>query len=538
MSFPLKSHFFNAIIFQTKLKNFIFRKLNQTNINGKGGEYVKTIIDFRTDTNGKGVRLNRADLETLLFLFEHKLVSQTQLYEFYSLFKHIHYDSFRKRMSKFAKNKIIQIKKYEFTKKKSGIVKNLILLDIEGYEILYAAGFLDEGKEEFLNWTNWDRTIATKEVVIEAIKSDVLRTGVLFGGEHRHLYIFNKDKALNQNLIEESDLLKGKMIYKKGEPPIYLSWQPLKSKFLSNVLYSASTYELVFNNLKPEIEPDWILGINQHIINIEIDLGYRTLIKVGDSETTSVDELLKKYVRLSKRHPQLKHNILYVYLDDSIPLRKNYGRKIQRIKNFKQRIMDDEIRQSSLNIFVLSLERSKAVLNNLLSIFRGEQSKRLIRKQVVTDLINNLNVNNGYSVLHLAGEQVHRLYPSSNKRINEAVLIRWKEEHQLMNRVLIPVVALEGDIRTQDYVQRLSLDLKLKKSAWGLPYDTKILMIYPDRDSMKNDIIRDDIELSSVCITNLEDMKIYESTNQPIKFYDITRKGEISFDEATRCDES
>lgn len=486
-----------------------------------------TIIDFRTGNNGKGIRLNRADIETLLFLFEHKLISQTQLYEFYILFKGMHYDSFRKRMSKFAKNKIIQFKRYEFTKKKNGIAKDLILLDVEGYEILYAAGFLKEEREEYQNWTNWDRTLATKEVVLQAFKFEMLRTGVLFGVENRHLYVSPKAP-------QRQDTFSGKLALYKNQPPLYFSWNPaVFNKAPHNIFYSSPSYRGI---LPVDVEPDWILGLDRRFINIEIDMGYRTLIGEEGSNTKSVDELIREYVELSHKFP-IELSILYIYLDDSIPFRKNYGRKIQRIKNFKQKIMDDkDIRDSSLNIYVVSLERSENVLKNLLSIFHGEQSKLSILQQTLAGISNSLNEDADYSISRLAGEHIHRLYPLTKDLIDEALLVTRKEGNQKSERILIPAVILEGDIRSHNDIQKLSHELKVNKMMWGLPYDTKVLMIYPDKESMMNDILRDDLEQNSICLTNMEDIKKYSETNQPIKLYDITRRGEISFEHATRCD--
>ncbi|WP_121616795.1 hypothetical protein [Virgibacillus halodenitrificans] len=495
-----------------------------------------TIIEYITDKKtGKGIRFNRADVETLLFLFEHKLISQNQLYEFYILFKDIHYDSFRKRMNKFAKNKIIQFKRYEFTKKKNGVVKNLILLDVNGFQILYAAGFLSKEQESYEIRTNWDRALATKEVVLQTIKSDISRTGALFGVENKHLYISHKIKSLEQGFIQEKDVLNGKLTLNKNGS-IFSDLDPVIFDRLPNdLLFSLPTYKLILPISKEiEIEPDWILGINNNFINFELDAGYRTLVKEDNSDTKSVDELLKEYLKLLNRNPEMKMNILYIYLDDSYPFRKNYGRKIQRIKNFKQKIMDDEeIRESPLNIYVLSLERSENALKNLLPVLRGEQSKTYILKQSVTCITNLLKLDNRYSISHLYGELFHQHFPLAKELIDEVLLINWEENYKKFERVLIPIVVFEGDVHSQHIVNQLSEEIKNNKMKWGLPYDTKVLVIYPNRESMENDVLRDDIVQHSVCLTNMEDIKTYHSTNQPIKLYDITRKGEIPFEDAT-----
>jgi hypothetical protein len=501
----------------------------------------KPVIDYRTGNNAKGVRLTHADLETLLFLFEHKLISQTQLYEFYTLIKDIHYDSFRKRMNKFAKNGIIQFKKYEITKKRKGVVKNLILLDTKGYEILYAAGLLERMDNPYQNRTNWDRLLATKEVVLQAIKLDMQRTGLLIGGDNKHLYILQKEKALKQNLIKEEDIRKEKMILHEVKKPLVLNYDSKPFVLKPNILYSFSSYRTMFPNIEHHAEPDWILGINQNILNIEIDTGYRTLIK-EESETISVDEQMKKYIELSEQFSSLKHTVLYIYMDDSFPFRKNYGRKTQRIKNFKQFIMQEEkIRNSSLNIFVSSLERSKYILGHLLSCFRGILNKEKMLREAMTCLMETLEAEHKYTILHFKNrEEIIRNFslPAYQLSVDELLSITWKDGDQPKERVLIPFVLFEGDVRSQDEVQLLSKQLKENKLIWGLPDDSKILIIYPDQNSMKGDILRNDIPNDSVCFSNMEDLKRYCSSNQPLKLYDITRKGEWPFEYATRCIES
>lgn len=498
-----------------------------------------TIIDYRTGENGKGIRLNIADIETLLFLFEHKLISQTQLYEFYILFKNIHYDSFRKRMSKFVKNKIIQFKKYEFNKKKSGIVKNLILLDTEGYEILYAAGLLKRKQEDYQNPTNWDRILATKEVVLHAIKEEAQRAGVLFGIEHQHPYVFQKEKAIK--LIQEDDLIDGNMILSKGQKPIYFNWNPIiPRKIPKGTPYSSSGYDVMFRiDADYEINPDWILGFDEQILNIEIDTGYRTLVREENSKSRSVDEQLKRYINLANYFSKFKIelSVLYVYLDDSIPFRKNYGRKTQRIKNFKQKMIEEEvIRDSSLNIYVCSLDRSQNVIRNLLSVFHNEQSQKSIIKQLLIELFNYLKLDSKYKVSYFNKEKINHFYPLSSQSIEQALYITWKEGNQISERFLIPIPIIEGDIRSQNKAQHLSEQLNGNKQNWGLPYDSKVLMVYPDRESMKGDILRDDIVSNSVCVTNLEELRKYQSKEQQINFYDVTRRGEIAFEDATKCD--
>ncbi|MEX3623640.1 hypothetical protein [Viridibacillus arvi] len=500
------------------------------------------VINYQTGINEQGLRLNRADVESLLFLFEHKLISQPQLFQFYTLIKSIHYDSFRKRIGKFANLGLVQIKKYSISKKRKGVETNLIQLTTKGHWLLKEAGFLNDSTFEInQQGAKWDRSLAIKEVVLHAIKSEGQQHGVVIGGENKHLYLFQKERAARLNLIGKADdeFPHNTVFISAEQFPLEENTSSDEKSFVlkPNILYSFRSFIDMFPNVNHEsvVEPDWILGINNNLLNIEVDTGYRTFVKgeANNGETITIEEQMKKYVQLVEKYP-LQHTVLYVYLDDSFSFKKNYGKKIQKIRNFKQLIMNDELMKNSpLEIYVLSLESSRNAIETLLRLYRGDITDESLINDTFIYLSNKYLIQGKYSSRLLSSNnarELHYLIPMEELNLHKLFYFSASEGGRV-EKILIPIPMYEGNVRNQYHLQQLSIQLKENKLKWGLPDDSKILAIYPNKDSMDKDIFRSDIANEQVILCNLENLAVTDNNSI---FYDTTRKGEMSFDEATR----
>lgn len=546
----LKSNFFGAIMFQN-ISDLYFRQSTITFYKTRGGEKLEnTIIKYITGPNGKGLKLNRADVETLLFLFEHKLISQPQLFQFYSLIKAIHYDSFRKKVNKFAKLGLIQLKKYVIKKKRKGVETTLIQLTEKGFWLLKKAGYLNNTSFDINQiGMKWDRTLAIKEIVLHAIKAEGMKKGVVTGGQNKHLYLFDKKKATALNLVTnaEYDLPPNTVTIcsnEFSEDMTKISSEKIVDSFVlkRDILYSFNSITQMFPNDSHEnmLEPDWILGLNNNLLDIEVDTGYRTfvngeeIIELGKAVT--IEERMNQYIQLHENYP-LNHTVIYVYLDDSFLFKKNYGKKLQRIRNLKKIIMNvDSIRESPLDIYVISLESSKNVVETLFHLFRGDISDEGLIEDAFKEISSKSEINAHYTNQLLSIEnarQLNYLIPQEELRIQKLFYFYALKNGKRIEKVLIPIPMYEGNVRSQALLQHLSNLLKENKLKWGLPDDSKILAIYPNKEAMDRDIFRSDAVKEQIILCNLEELKF----DKYCKFYDINRKGEMSFNEATRNNE-
>jgi hypothetical protein len=507
-------------------------------------------IKFITGKNAQGLYLENADIQTLLFLNEQKLISQMQLYEFYKLFKHVHYDSFRKRMRKFEEKGIIQKRKYVLMRK-NGFRLDLLRITPKGASILIEAGLLSKASGSYEPKKNYDHVLGTKEVVIQAIRHEAEQTGFMLGGGGEHLFLFN-NKAPNDQLKTSQflNIPSGNIrIYENEDLGVNQQIQRGEQRFrLINTLYSFDPYRYRYldENRNHFIIPDWVFGfsdgINNYRINIEVDTGSEKF-KKGESDErlniVSIEAKIENYIKLAKLYPRNKHFILIAHLDNSITVKGDYGRKISRIKNFKQRIIGVQgFLDSPLEIYVFPIARSKKVVGHILESIKGKYSEESLLQQAIRALINNPYLIKQYKIDVIESHEGLKAKNILATKLDYTVpgIITFTERypqnpHDIFEQSFIPVILFEGDVRSQDKLVYLSEQVEKHQYSW--PKNTKILAIYPDKDSMMGDILRSDVLEKHVYLSNLEDLSTYTKTddvNTTRILYNVKRKDDLPFE--------
>lgn len=483
------------------------------------------LIEYKID-NKQGLRLRRADVETLLFLFEEKVLSQKQLYRFYSLFvqQGIHYDSFKKRISKFIRLGLIKNYKYIVKNKRHGVRMNMLQLTEKGHWLLVTANFL---KSDFTEITNnrLDRTLASKEILLHFLEEQSQNKGYFISAATQNLYLTTKYTELIDGFIASSYLKSVDQpikIHANQYPTLFVNSKPLIDvSNLNNGLFF-NIEQKSFNSVSIS---DGVLVVDQHPILVEIDFGHKTIIKNTELNRGSEEEAAK-VPKVQERILSLVNDIsnsdeatiLYVYVDDAILFRRYYGEKNNRIHTFKKHfidVLDNEEKSNFIgkdkqtNLFVCSLSRSENVTGTILKYIRGELlEERLIDKTFIA--------------FHQFIEQVEAKQKQFTniqhvKPLNDGQdLIIFKElnikhvfhlkQTEYIDAFFIPLVMYEGNFQCQQQLHFLSQQFKKNKEKLGLPKESRILAIYHNAESMEHDICRDDIEFEEVIFCNLEEL--------------------------------
>ena len=117
--------------------------------------------------------------------------------------------------------------------------------------------------------------------------------------------------------------------------------------------------------------PDAAYQLGSLYFHIEIDRGTEKIKKGGEDHLlnkTSVEGKIEKYIQLAKEHPNIHHCILFVCLDDSIPLRSDYGMKTKKNCLHKGRnyLYTEFLDTNNLTMYLFRLGRSPFLISQLL----------------------------------------------------------------------------------------------------------------------------------------------------------------------------
>jgi hypothetical protein len=481
-------------------------------------------VKYITDSNDKGVYLTDSDMHLLLFLYEQRLLAQTQLYEFYKLFHQpMTYNAFCNRLARLDEHKIIRRTRYELVRK-SGLFLYLVEISPIGTELLYNAGYLNKKIWNKAAKTNVEHTLGIKQSVLEAFKIKANQQGYLLGGGGEYLYIFDPERIereiLSTGLSTRQKALK---LYKNDD----IGQNPLTPRERSEnallerregilISYSYTDYRREIEEQiradenktdeikKKEIEeirklvPDWILKQNTNTYDIEFD--------TGTEKVSTIQNKIENYISLNRIDKQ-DHTVLFISLDNSITTRTVSDIQTARLSDIKRQLMiETSLRDENLNVYVFPLERTSAVMQRLLNgTYIGEKRAiTLFYNQVKTQY--NVKPTN-MEILKKLG--VYRIQ-FDDYRISYALYVEQKEPF-----LILPFYLKEGDIRSMDkfcyFIEKVY--------ALELPYGTRVVGIYETKEEMENDIQRIEVDNyhQVVLLYNLEDGMFYDAVTKELE---------------------
>ncbi|UPG61668.1 hypothetical protein [Metabacillus endolithicus] len=158
---------------------------------------------YLTKSKRRRIQLESRDVFTLLFLNEQSILSQPQLYEFYSFFANISEAAFRRKMSRWNDANIINKRK---VKMENGYELAIIELTIAGQSILKKLGYLNENEKlKYQAKSYLDHTLAIKQSVIEVLRnvSNIDPFYIADGGK----YIIPLREGDNEDELEQTAII-------------------------------------------------------------------------------------------------------------------------------------------------------------------------------------------------------------------------------------------------------------------------------------------------------------------------------------------
>ncbi|WP_430788404.1 replication-relaxation family protein [Virgibacillus flavescens] len=347
--------------------------------------------------NGKGVKLKEFELEMLKFLFQQKLLTSKQLYTYFNYFSDLSYNTFRNKIWRWSKYKVIKMKNITL-KKRWGNEANIITIGTNGIKILISEGYLPESfsttsvKSNFSIY-NYDHYFGTQQTVLNTI----LRL---------------KTYGVDIDSIRPSDF-------------------PLE-------MHENSQY----------IVPDWILRSENKLLLIETDMGNEPL-------GTLVDKV-KRYVEIKKNYPDYEFIVLFVLIDDSLntqKIYKNNGEK--RLANMKKVFLNlNLIHDLNFSLNVSHLKQSAKIAENLLLDSKVSSRQLMIAQKSLEELNQQFD----YTFTELNDEQVYLhdtpefLYADRAFRLSNLA--------QTYSTNVLFVVVTEGNIQQLDRLYYLNLAIQ------------------------------------------------------------------------------
>ena len=492
------------------------------------------IPDFQLKLNfskkGNGICLSYADLKSLIFLHEQSIMTQQQLYEFYSTMKKLDYRYFSNRITKLAKYKLINKKDY-FLSQKYGFKLNLVHIGRKGLDILKMIGWVNEDETpRYVPKHHVDHHIAIKELVIQLAKEGMKKNKFIVSKDSNH-YFFNSPNITSGSKSSFT-------IYDKSEFGQSDSIESLKT-FFKPLITSCGMGEHIFSkdktlymvnplkeslyvnvNNKKIVVPDAAYQLGSLYFHIEIDRGTEKIKKGGEDHLlnkTSVEGKIEKYIQLAKEHPNIHHCILFVCLDDSIPLRSDYGMKTKRIAYIKEEIIytQDFLDTNNLTMYLFRLGRSPFLISQLLEREQAAIDFNSFFLSVNNDLKQNtefFHFDIMISPFSVFANQYKEHLGTFDFHLSHVYLLSSRLPGKDLKYIILPVMMREGNIRDQDRLQYFT-----KRAARGeLGRYTFIWAIYPTNEEMESDVLRSDLSYDHLYFTNLESIK---GEHKKPKFY-------------------
>lgn len=501
---------------------------------------------YITGFNDKGIYLTEYDLNMMLFLYEHRLLSQKQLFEFYLLqLENYNYNSFCNRLNKLEKEGIIKRTRYDLIRR-NGIFMYLVELEKKGLDILYLSGYLKKSYSQRVPTSNYEHFLGIKQSVIEAykvLKDDIFGFAIGVntsqggtGEVNDFVYVFDKDKAYEITGISSGNKKEVLSIFKNEEFGVNPE-QPRKrieNEYIAYKRAALTSYGHITNYFRDQgypddyvtgLYPDWMIIHNKNVYDIEFDTGserYETLLKK-----------IVNYMELNKKDKH-KHIVFIISLDDSMTLRNVTEVQTERLSILKDKIMtgiidkktkqneEDNLvtpgynfRKDNLDVYVFPLGRTSEIYNKVMKKKRnaGKNSdENLAIKEFFHQNKNTLKLN---PIIDDADKRRHNINRTKFEEYDLPLfLFESTKYHEPM--LFIPFYLEEGNVRTMD--KFCYFGEKIHNGNELNSIYTKAVGIYQTKEEMIHDI------LSVEGINNADSLLFYCLDEQ--RFYDVINKEE------------
>lgn len=358
---------------------------------------------LETGINRKGVWIKDYEMEMLYLLYNQGLLTSKQLYSFVENIQGIHYNSFLKRLVRFAKAGLIVEHKYSLGQK--GFYYKYYRIGTKGVQVL-----------------------VDTEKISGKIKGNISR--------------LSRMKNINHYLATQEIVL-----------------HSLVEAFKNNLsLYSLNPFDYPYLDETTEdhlIIPDWIVKNGEIVLNVELDTGSET--------NTVLVEKIRKYIQVAKNNPEQKHNVFIAVLDESYRSRFSYGQRMKRVGNLKQSIATLNIEVSNLEVFVVPFYRAKELFTNIL--FGRVPFGKNIRKVEAEIAVYSLDMLESFPYT-LDKLDIQDYSNSINNRLQVDGIYKVKRKDIGTPKIMAVIIMEEGDvasIRKLRYHHQLLVDNKLNK---------------------------------------------------------------------------
>ncbi|MFD1708918.1 replication-relaxation family protein [Siminovitchia sediminis] len=499
-----------------------------------------TDIKIINNLNMSGVYLKKVDMDLLLFLYEQKMLSTEQLYRFHVLIQPIDRKRISRKLTKFEKNGLV-VKNSHVLYKRAGLKLNMFRLGLAGLRLLSRFGLIEEGQTTPRLHRNIDHYIGIKHVLLDVIEIEKDRVGTILAEGGKFKFWFQEEES--QAFFDTNLKVKLYPKLKKEESQSDLqSISDYKNKIKERIP-AFSKKDILISIAPPNFPlyrkdengyhllPDWTLLMNKHVFHVEVDASTERISSSSIDGVTSIESKFFRYIFIAKMEPNKIHNVLFVSLDDSTSLRKNYGTKDIRIGNLKREIARlKEVFQPNLNVFFLRLERVKELWPFLIEKATGAYDEEKLSKIVEVSL--DLNRNHFPFDVRFINTQSELekiiLNPRGfNYPVEQLYILKKRMDIESLNlpskQLLIPIFMLEGDMYGHELITYYSQRI----AAGSLPVNTKVLAVYYSKKSMLEDVLRQDTVFQHVLLVNIEEIQWFR---EPAKIYSSKGKKLLTFE--------
>ncbi|WP_047981535.1 replication-relaxation family protein [Ornithinibacillus contaminans] len=344
--------------------------------------------------NGKGVQLERFELEMLAFLSQQKVLTIKQLYKYSCHYKDISYNSFRNKIWRWKKYSVVEVKTITL-KRRWGNEVSILSIGQNGLRILVSEGYLPStwiNNDLKTNFTisNYDHYFTTQQVVLDT----VLRI---------------KSKGLPIASIRPSQL--------------------------SNLIIDE--YEAVI--------PDWILKCGENkLVFIESDMGTETL--------GILENKVKKYIELARSNPTNKFIVMFVLVDDSLETQKFYKNNgDKRLANMKKTFLNSNIiHQENFALFISHMNRAPLIIDKAMN-----NDDRASHQLAVTHkILNEINKHFEYTFIPITSSEVY--LQDTQKFLYADKVVRMSNLAQSSSFNVLVEYVTEGDMQQLDRLYHLN----------------------------------------------------------------------------------
>lgn len=383
---------------------------------------------YKIRRDKRGVWLTNIDLELLHLIWQHRVLSLSQL-KFYCLELYgISKDTTEKKLKRWRKLNVVHSKNY--MNNPFGMIYYRI--GRQGVKILENEEMIPKGdtsyKEIMVPTANTDHFFATRDVVI------------------RTLVEFKKNK---RNIV---------------------SHHPSTLPYLEK---DSDPFPLVV--------PDWILSNEFGFLNIELDTGSESL--------SMIEEKIGKYAKYASQRPDEIYHVLLVVLDDTdkaLRYKKEYGMdRSRRIASVKDSIIRANVHvHSNLFFYVVSMNRAIQVASNIMTgIYPISAEERSREIEAIISLLE-MNITFEYEIVRLNEDEFY--LPDVDRSLYADSHLLFKSKNSSKGHVVLINIMEEGSVKCLDQIEYLNR-LRNEKRFKAKTEVNKILAIYRKNEELQND---------------------------------------------------